>query len=78
MTKGVNSTMARWICEILARRTAEAEVVIKTIRISTTQGCPIEGVLPSFMWTLVVEELLNRLKTRLTQTVKDMLITLSS
>lgn len=57
----MNKTVTRWISEVLSTRTAEVTVGEHTTRISTTRGTPQGGVCSPLMWSLVVDELLNRL-----------------
>lgn len=59
--KGVHHTISRWMCELLKSRIAETKVGNKTIKVSTTRGCPQGGVLSPLMWSLVVDELLEKI-----------------
>lgn len=50
-----------WIMEMLKNREVSAELGVSSITIKTTKGCPQGGVLSPLLWSLVVDDILNKL-----------------
>lgn len=61
LNRGVEQPITEWIMNLLRSRRAEMEVGDKTVGIQTTRGCPQGGVLSPLLWSLVVDDLLQRL-----------------
>jgi len=57
--KRIDRTTSRWMCQMLATRTAETNVGGNNFQISTSRGCPQGGVLSPLMWSMVVDKLLG-------------------
>jgi hypothetical protein len=62
-------TICKWICSMLESRNITTTVLGKTLRASKDTECPQGGVLPTLLWSLVVDELLWELKDNYHYTV---------
>jgi len=63
-TRGLDATTSRWIKSLLAPRRAMATIGGQSYTVSTTRGCPQGSVLSPLLWSLLVDELLERLNRR--------------
>lgn len=59
--RGFDSCIVQWIMTMLDNRIVSAELGISTLTVKTTRGCPQGGVLSPLLWSLVVDDLLNKL-----------------
>jgi len=62
--RGLDAIISRWIKALLASRRAMATIGGQSSTVSTTRGCPQEGVLSPLLWSLLVDGLLERLTRR--------------
>ena len=60
----VNPFITRWVSEMLRNRTVIATLRGNTATKVITRGCPQGGVLSPLLWNMVVDELLEGLKSR--------------
>lgn len=58
--KGIEPETTKWIYAMLKSRTTTAKLGDSTITAQTHRGCPQGGVLSPFLWSVVVDELLQK------------------
>lgn len=79
--KGLGDNMIQWIRAMLESRIISTKVSCDEITVKATRGCPQGGVLSPLLWSLVVDELLNRLENlgfEVTGYADDLVITIRS
>lgn len=63
-SRGIESTLCRWIEAMLKGRTVSITMFGETVRAKVMKGCPQGGVLSPLLWNLVVDGLLNTLNDK--------------
>lgn len=67
--KGIEPTTTKWIHAMLKSRMTTAAIGNSTLTAQTYRGCPQGGVLSPLLWSIVVDELLDRLTTQGFETI---------
>ena len=62
MHKGVDIMTCEWIKMMLGSRKVEMGLGNESIKVNIYRGCPQGGVLSPLLWSMVIDELLTRLK----------------
>jgi len=62
--RGLDAKTSRWIKSLLASRRAIATIRGQSSTVSTTRRCPQGGIISPLLWSLLVDELLERLTRR--------------
>ena len=59
--RGLESTACRWIDSMLRSRRIQSQLAGSSREVEATRGCPQGGVLSPILWSLVVDDLLQKL-----------------
>lgn len=62
--RGFNETIVYWIVEMLSNREISANLGNTEVKVTAVKGCPQGGVLSPLLWSLVVDDLLGKLKNK--------------
>ena len=60
--RGIDPNITKWISNMLKCRVVKSHLGSNSLKIRTTRGCPLAGVLSPLLWCLIMDDLIKKLE----------------